>query len=320
MKPKVLGIDVSKRKLDVTLIVNEKASHKVVSNDRKGFCCLYQWLQTRECYNIHVCMESTGIYSQSVAKFLHTKGYKVSVVNPLMIKAFGKSKLIRTKTDAADALLIAKFAQVNELRLWNPPNQIQQEIKELYGFYNLLNKELCMINNQLECKEQKGKYLMQACQQTSNSLKQQITNLKSNLLNLVHSDEQLVKNYELLLSIPGIGSTTAIAILALIPDINNFCSARQLAAFTGLTPYHHQSGSSVRGKSSLSRIGNKDIRAALYWPAISAKNHNLLVKSFVQSMHEKHKHNMSIICAVMRKLIHIIFGVLKHQTPFNPNL
>ena len=119
-------------------------------------------------------------------------------------------------------------------------------------------------------------------------------------------------------TIPGIGRITAIAMLAEVPDFSSFNDARQLAAYAGLTPKQRTSGSSLRGKARLSKIGSANLRKALYFPAISAKTHNSLLKVFADKLKSKGKSTMVIIGAIMRKLLHIIFGVIKHQTPFNP--
>ena len=119
---------------------------------------------------------------------------------------------------------------------------------------------------------------------------------------------------------PGIGKTNAIAILAEIPDLSSLENARQLAAYAGLTPCHRTSDTSLRGKSLLSKMGSPSLRKALYFPAITAKNHNPLLKAFAQKLAKKGKHTMVIIGAIMRKLLHIVFGIIKHKTPFNPDL
>ncbi|WP_342272230.1 transposase [Candidatus Tisiphia endosymbiont of Parasteatoda lunata] len=121
-------------------------------------------------------------------------------------------------------------------------------------------------------------------------------------------------------TIPGIGKTTAVAILAEAPDLESFSNARQLAAYAGLTPKHKTSGTSVRGKTSISKIGSSNLRKALYFPAIVAKKHNPLFKEFTQKLSSKGKPAKVIIVAIMRKLLHIIFGVVKNKTSFNPNL
>ncbi|KJV55146.1 transposase IS116/IS110/IS902 family protein [Orientia chuto str. Dubai] len=120
-------------------------------------------------------------------------------------------------------------------------------------------------------------------------------------------------------TIPGIGRITAVAILAESPDIESFSNARQLAAYAGLTPKYKTSGTSVKGKSTISKIGSANLRRALYFPAIVAKNHNPIFKQFIQKLSSKGKPTKVIIVAIMRKLLHIVFGVIKNNSIFNPN-
>ena len=115
----VLGIDVSKAKLDVCALFDGKIRKKIVENSASGFK-LHSWLSKNSIENPHICMESTGCYSEGVAEFFHWHGFKVSVVNPLQIKAFRRSKLVRQKTDSVDAQIIAEFCLQNVPKIWNP--------------------------------------------------------------------------------------------------------------------------------------------------------------------------------------------------------
>ena len=120
-------------------------------------------------------------------------------------------------------------------------------------------------------------------------------------------------------TIPGIGKLTAVAILAEAPCLDNFTNARELAAYAGLTPKHKTSGTSVRGRSTISKMGSSTLRKALYFPAIVAKKHNPIFVKLNQKLASKGKPTKLILIAIMRKLLHIIFGVVKHNKPFDPN-
>ena len=137
---------------------------------------------------------------------------------------------------------------------------------------------------------------------------------------LLSTNENLKKDFDNLQTIPGIGKTTAIALLAEVPDFTNFNDARQLAAYAGLTPRQRTSGTSLKGKSRLSKIGSSTLRKALYFPAIVAKSHNPLMKSFADNLKKKGKNTMVIIGAIMRKLLHIVFGIIKNKTKFDPTI
>ena len=144
----------------------------------------------------------------------------------------------------------------------------------------------------------------------------QIANIELSIATLLDKNSSIKQQCDNLQTIPGVGKITAIAILAEVPDFLAFENARQLAAYAGLTPKQRTSGSSLRGRSRLSKIGSANLRKALYFPAISAKNHNPLLKEFADRLKDKGKCTMVIIGAVMHKLLHITFGVIKHHTPF----
>lgn len=150
------------------------------------------------------------------------------------------------------------------------------------------------------------------------NLQNEINVIENNIELLLTKNLDLKKQYENLQTIPGIGKTTAIAILAESPDLKQFSNARQYAAYAGLVPRHKSSGSSIHGKTRLSKLGSSKLRKAVYFPAIVAKNHNPLMQEFCAKLKRKGKHTMVIIGAIMRKLLHIIFGVLKHEQKFNP--
>jgi transposase len=143
-----------------------------------------------------------------------------------------------------------------------------------------------------------------------------ITAMRQDLDVLCKSSPELARRCELLASIPGIGQRTALQMLAEIPDVNAFTSAKQLAAYAGLTPANRTSGISVRGRSMLSKRGNPAIRKALYLPALSALRYNPAVQALAKRLTERGKPKMAVIGAAMRKLLHIIYGVLKSETSF----
>ena len=148
----------------------------------------------------------------------------------------------------------------------------------------------------------------------------EIKNIELAIDKLLSDNVQLKQQADNMQTIPGIGKITAVAILAESPALESFSNARQLAAYAGLTPKHKTSGTSVKGKTSISKIGSSNLRKALYFPAIVAKTHNPLFKNFTQKLSSKGKPAKVIIVAIMRKLLHVVFGVIKNKTPFNPNL
>lgn len=314
----VVGIDVSKAKLDGVLVLGEgKPKHRVFANHPLGFAHLLAWLQEQGVSQAQVCLEATGGYELAVAECLHTAGYRVSVVNPLQIKKYGQSQLRRNKTDKDDAALIADYCRTQSPRLWSPPRPDWLELQRMVRHLATLQTSLRQTLNRLS--------EVRTCQTVAALLRDQIALLKTQITTLTRAIHAFIaahpllkQQVDLLLSIKGIGSLTAARLLAEIPDIHAFDSARQLAAYGGTTPGQFQSGSSVRKPAHLSKTANGRLRDALYFPALVAMRHNPIIRVFCQRLLAQGKPPKLVIVAAMRKLLHLVFGVLKHQMPFDP--
>lgn len=313
----VLGIDVGKHKLHVALLLPEKKPKpKVIANTPEGHQALLQWLQQQGVNQVHACLEATSTYGEAVAAALHEAGHLVSIVNPARIGGFAKSELSRTKTDNVDAALIARFCAAVRPSLWVPP---APEVKHLQALVRRLDalKEMY---------QQESNRLETATTQLSPLIDEHLKYLKQD----IQRTEQLIKDHfeqhptlkqqrDLLTTIPGIAQTTASLILAEIVSWQAFESAKQLAAYIGLTPQERTSGSSVRGRTQLSRTGSGRLRKAFYMPAVVAKRHNPIIRAFCERLAGRGKTTMQIVGAAMRKLVHIVYGVLKNNRPFDPN-
>jgi transposase len=314
-----LGIDISKAKFDVALLLDTgKLRHRVFPNTEAGYHLLSDWLSKHNIHQVHACLEATGTYSDALALYLHCAGHKVSVVNPAVIKAFASTQMSRTKTDKRDATLIARYCLKHQPSAWAPP---PPEISELQALLRRLEALIEM--RQQECNRLEAGIAASSVKESVtnhiNYLDSQIAQTQSLIKDHIDHNPTLKQQRDLLNSIPGIGDLTAAKLLAEIIDINHYSSARQVAAFAGLVPRHHQSGSSVRAKPRLSKVGAARLRKALYFPAIVATKHNPTIKAMSQRLRERGKCPMQIIGAAMRKLIHIAFGVLKSGKPFDPN-
>jgi transposase len=316
----ILGIDVSKKELSIALLFEGSYKKCKITNDLKGFKELTNWLKAQGASQVKACMEATGSYGEMIADYLYEQDHQVHIVNPACIKAFAKSKLSRHKTDEVDALLIAEYASKNDLRDYKPKDPALKELRSLYRCSQNLKQQQTQVSNFLENEQCLPKSVQRIYKNLGIHIEKQIETITLTIDQVLSRRESLKQDCENLQSIPGIGKTTAIAILAEMPDISSLENARQLAAYAGLTPCHRTSGTSLRGKSFLSKMGSPSLRKALYFPAITAKNHNPLLKAFAQKLAKKGKHTMVIIGAIMRKLLHIVFGIIKHKTPFNPNL
>ena len=317
----VLGIDVAKATLDVALAdtTGMILASAQFANDEAGFKQLRKWLQQHKAKQVHACLEATGRYGEPLAYYLYAQGYQVSIVNPARIHAYGQSKLQRNKTDRQDARLIADFCASQQPELWSPPPPEQRELHDLARRIAALKQMRVQEENRLGAGVLAPGARRSIVQHIA-FLTQQIAELEAALNDHIDQHPSLQEQVDLLDSIPGIGPTTACAILSELPDITCFGDASQLAAHAGLTPAQRTSGSSVRGKTTLSKKGNARLRAALYMPALSASRSSPAFHTFADRLRNNGKSKMAVIGAVMHKLIRVIYGVLKSGQPFDPNL
>jgi transposase len=315
----VLGIDVAKATLAVALQTSpQHTATGSFANTPAGFVQLQRWLVKRSPQPVHVCLEATGRYGQAVAQALVAAGHRVSIVNPRRIYAYGQSQLKRSKTDKLDAQLIAHFCATQVPEPWTPPTPQQQALQELTRHLDSLKREHTRLRNRLAAGVTTT-WVRQDLEGQSARLEERIAELEQEIARQTEQDEEQRQQMTLLTSIPGIGLLTAARFLAEVPEVTRFARADQLAAYAGMTPSHHDSGTSVHRKSTLCKTGNPHLRAAFYMPALSAARFNPLVKQLVERLEEKGKPKMVIIGAVMRKLIHLAYGVLKSGRPFDPN-
>jgi len=315
-KINVLGVDISKSTFDVALLLEGKVKTKKFDNKIKGFSELVEWLKKKET-DLHVCMEATGTYGEALATYLFDVGYTISVVNPAQIKGFSQSELSRNKTDRADAKLIARYCLALNPKPWapKPPHvrELQAWVRRLEALQSMYFQE----NNRLEISSDN---VRASIEKMIKKLIEEIEEVKKKIHDHIEQYPDLRTKSNLLETIPGVGEATIAQVLAFIGNVEDFKSAKQLAAFVGLNPKQHQSGTSVRGRTRLSKIGNSNLRKAFYMPAVVAKRHNPTIKKFCDRLKKAEKPTMLIIGAAMRKLVHIIYGVLKSGKPFDANL
>jgi transposase len=318
MTEPALGIDIAKLKFNVCLIQQSgKLRHKVFPNNPPGFEHLREWLSRQGVERVHACLEATGTYGEALALFLHQAGHTVSVINPAAVKAFAQSRLSRTKTDKVDAELIARFTQAQAPPAWTP---LPAEVRELQALVRRL-ESLVEMRVMEENRLSSGitvEAVRQSVQEHLAYLNEQIKHTEELIRRHINNHPGLKRQSELLDSIPGIAEATAALLLSEITDIKQYRSARQVAAYAGLVPRERQSGTSVRGRARLSKIGNARLRRALYFPAITALRCSPFFQAWAEGLRERGKCKMTVICAVMRKLIHLAYGVLKNGKPFDP--
>ena len=323
----IVGCDVSKKKLDLALMLSVeplKLRSKVVENHHPGWVALIEWgCRQASCTagELHVVMEATGAYHEAAAYALVQAGVKVSVVNPARVREFAKGLAVRTKTDAADRAVLARYGAVVKPPLWQAPAPEVVELKGLLGRLQVIEAEMARETNRLE-KAQVSvtpKIVLDSLHTSLDFLKQHKGELERRIKDHIDGHAQLKRDRELLESIPAIGHKTACRMLCVLHS-HAFRGAASVAAYLGLVPVQHQSGTSVYKPPRLSKAGDGAMRAALYMPAIVASRVNPDIRAHYQRLLAQGKSKMSALGAAMRKLVHICFGVLKNQQPYQPRV
>jgi transposase len=313
----VLGIDLAKESFDATLLTSTGAQHySSFSNSAEGFTQLQAWLGEHGVSELHACMEATNIYWEALATFLHAHGYTVSVVNPARIKGYAQATMQRNKTDKLDSSVIASFCAKHQPSAWEPQSEEQRRLRALVRWRDdLLHTQLQQQNRLRDTSDALVKRSLETVLKTIAS---ELAAIERQIKEQLASQTTMRTNLALLTSIVGIGSVTAAKLLSEFAELEQYSSAKAAAADAGLTPSHYESGTSVRRRPKLSKMGKAGIRAALYWPAITAMTRCPSIKAFAERLAARGKPKKVIIGAVMRKLVHICYGVLKHQTPYDP--
>jgi len=303
---KVAGMDISKEFFDVFVIADKQTTAGRFPNDPSGYAALDSWLDRDT-----ICvMEVTGVYYMRLALWLYGKGFTVSVVNPLIIKRYSQMRLTRAKTDKADARLIAHYGLSQELQSWTPPEQYILTLNQLDSISEQLAKQHTALTNQLEAFTQSGmlerdtKKILLACVHF-NERQQQAVEEKINALIQQHHG-RLMRS---LTSIPGIGRKTAAMLVVLTGGFTKFKSSKQFSAYVGLAPRIFESGSSVKGRVRLCKMGTARIRALLYVCAWSAKVCNKACREVYERLVAKGKAKKLALIAVANKLLKQAFAI-----------
>jgi transposase len=318
MNSGTLGIDVSKATLHLALLRGTgRPQKKQVSNDETGFAQMTEWFKVQGVESVTACLEATSTYGQSVARYLHDEGHQVSVVNPARISGFAQSELKRTKTDSADSATIARFCQAMHPKAWVPPKpetaELQQMTRRLEDLQQIVGQEKTRL-------ETTAVSLHEDIKAHIGFVENQMGQLKKVITAHIEQHEVLNSALTLMTSIKGISTLSGSQILAEIGDWREFGSARQLAAYAGLTPQAKESGTSVHGRSRLCKIGNEHLRRALYFPALTIIRCCPELQPWIEGLRSRGKTKMQVVGAVMHKLIRVVYGVLKSGQSFNSEL
>jgi transposase len=284
MSVTVLGIDIAKQKFDVALLTDGKTKHKAYKNSVEGFKILMIWLEKQGIKKVHACLEATGTYGEDLAIYLHETGHAVSIINPARIKGFAQSELIRTKTDKIDAGVIARFCLAMKPEMWVPP---APEIRSLRALVRRVDSLIDMRSQEKNRISTAHESVIGLIKEHIVYLDQEIEKIRKQIDDLIKRNPHLKQRKELLDSIPGLGKATIPHLLAELDNLDKFTHVREMVAFIGLAPKETLSGSSIKGKPRLCKIGNARLRKALYMPALVSIQCNPMMIAFYNRLKEK---------------------------------
>jgi len=321
MKLPVLGIDIAKKTCSVHFFVDPESSGQrgLFANSPRGWQQLHTWLRRWHAGSVHACLEATGVYGEGLARFLYGTGHTVSIVNPLRVHAYARSELQRNKTDSLDAAVIARFCHAQRPPRWEPLASERQQFQDLVRHLHGLQQRRLEERNRLENAPRHTPLVSTSLRKLCRQLDREISAFHQKITDHLRRFPDLLREQQLLVSIPGIGEWTALRLLAEIPNLRSFPGVRQVAAYAGLNPALRVSGTSLHGPTRLSKLGNAEVRAILYLPALVALRYNPRIAALRQRLREKQKHHRLILGAAMRKLLHLAYGVLRSGKPFDPN-
>ncbi len=266
--------------------------------------------------DVHVCMEATGTYHEALALFLHERQLLVSVVNPLLIKRFAEMSRLRNKTDEGDAKCLARFCAMTGPEPWEAPTPGVRALQALVGRLDTL---LAMRQGELNRLDVAHDSVKSSIEHLIASLDGQVKEVRSQIRQTIDDDPELRQRHELLQSIPGLGDRTIPQLLAYIGRPERFKSVKALIAYASLTPMIRQSGSSLSRHSGTHPHGHRELKRALYFPAMVAGRYNPLVAAFWSRLKAQNKPGRVIVVACMHKLLAIAYGVLRSNKPFDAN-
>ncbi len=314
------GIDVSARSLSVALIEQgHSVSQREFANCASGHKALLAWLGKSNAL-VRVSLEATGIYSLDLALALDAQVLvEVAVLNPKLVNRFAQT-LCRSKTDKADALVLAEYSQRMPFTAWQRPGVNQLRLRTLGRHIATLVLEQATLKNRLHNAESTAtvpRAVLLDLKQAQAALLRRLAKMRREAMKLVQAEDQLRQRFALLVSIPGIAEVSALHILSELVLLAPAMTVRQWVAYSGLDPVHHVSGTSVHKPSHISRAGNRHLRRALYMPTLSSVRYDPHMRAFYQALRERHKTGLQALMAVERKLLHAIYGIFKSGKPYD---
>lgn len=318
-----LGIDVSKKTLDLCLLregVKGRVKTRRLKNDVNAASTVIIWLGKQQCEptDVHIIMEATGVYHESLAYGLHKAGARVSLANPYRSREFARSMDILSKNDQIDAYMLACYGALKEPEPWVPPPENVRYLNALLRRRDALVTDRSREKNRLEkCRVTDiPSAISESIENVLRNLSEEIEHLDHLILTHLDQHSELKKDFDLLTSIKSVGFQLGLNMLVILRG-HRFDTAEQVAAFLGVVPIEKSSGTSVRGKPKLSKSGPPKIRAKLYLASLCGLRFNPVMKAMYERLCLCGKAKMCAIGALMRKLVHWCYGVLKTQKPFD---
>ena len=326
----VLGIDVAKNELVVCLgrmyddWMPELYAHKTFANTAKGFAALVLWLKknTDEVIPVRFVMEATGVYHEALAYFLSENGYEISIVLPNKISNYIRTLEIKTITDKTASEAITRFGLERNLDLWQKPRDIFKKLRQLTRERGQIVEERTVVKNQLHAEQVEAEPNKKSIQRIRNRIKmlnKQEKEIKEEVAALIKEDKAIAALVLLICSLPGVGLLTAAIVLAETNGFELIRNKRQLTSYAGFDIIEKQSGTSVKGKTRISKRGNKYLRKAMHLPSLAAIKHDERYKAIFARIVAKHGIKMKAATAVQRKLLEMIFTLFKNQTKYDKN-
>ncbi len=323
----VVGIDISKLKFDVTICISDilgDESYVTTDsfvNNKSGFNKLIKWVR-KQCDKscaITFVMEATGVYHEDLAYFLHNLNQQVVIMLPNKVKNFARCLNVKTKTDKIDSKLLAKMGTQQKLTTWQPPKPIFRKMRALTRMYQDLKQQRLACTNHLEAFDysfnEGNEMIRKGYEKIIKSIDKQIDKCLDMLAQAVKSDDNINQRVVNMQTIKGIGFITAVIVVAETSGFENIRSGKQLTSYAGLDVVQRQSGSSVKGKSRISKKGNSRIRGALYIPAMSACQHNPKMKAYYERVNASKTTKKPGIVAIERKLLILMYTIWKKNEP-----
>jgi transposase len=320
-KHDLCGIEVSATSLLVEL-EREGASRRrrEFPNTPQGHQALVNWLLAPS-RTVRVVMEATGLYGLDLALRLDAEAIlELMIANPRSVRHFAHALMKRSKNDPIDAGVLLEFVRRMPFQPWVRPSAAALALHALAHRLESLTEMHAAEKNRLHAAKLSRALpaaVVRDLQRSLRSLKRALDRLSRQAVEVIGKDPHLNPRYQLLLSTCGIAPASAVQILAQLAVLAPHLDIRQWVAQAGLDPRQYSSGSSVHKKTRISKTGNRHLRRALYMPALVAIRHQPHLRAFYQRLVARGKTKMQALVAVMRKLLHAIFGMFKHNQPFD---